>query len=99
LVPYSSLNGNVPYEWIPMARDRDIDYAAVAVKKAIEEKFRDAALEDLQTVAGERMILIHHAGRKAEGSRDDFLAAVRKATSYANFWEILENDGLAGAGV
>ena len=39
-----------------MAHDRDIDYAAVAVKKAIVEKFKDTALEDLQTVAGERTV-------------------------------------------
>ena len=82
-----------------MTRDRDIDYAAVAVKKAIEEKFRDAALEDLQAVAGEGTISIRHGGRKADGTRDDLLAAVRKATSYANLWEVLESDGLAGADV
>ncbi len=86
-----------------MAGDRDIDYAAVTVKKAIVEKFRDTALEDLQTVAGERTISIHHAGRKAEGVRGDLLAAVRKATSYADLWEVLERDfrcnGLPGADV
>ena len=76
-----------------MARDRDIDYAAVAVKKAIVEKFKDTALEDLQTVAGERTISNHDAGRKAEGTRHDLLTAVRNATSYANFWEVLESDG------
>ena len=76
-----------------MARDRDIDYAAVAVKKAIVEKFKDAALEDLQTVAGERTISIHHGDRKAEGTRSDLLAAVRDATSYANLWEVLESEG------
>ena len=76
-----------------MARDRDIDYAAIAVKKAIVEKFKDTALEDLETVAGESTIFIHHAGRKAEGIRGDLLAAVRKATSYANFWEVLESEG------
>ena len=80
-----------------MARDRDIDYAAVAVKKAIVEKFKDVPLEDLQLVAGERFLLLHHNGRQAEGSRDNFLAAVRKATSYSNFWECLESDGLAAA--
>jgi hypothetical protein len=76
-----------------MARDRDIDYAAVALKKALVEKFGDAALEDLETVAGESAISIHHAGRTAEGTRHDLLAAVRKATSYANFWEVLESEG------
>ena len=76
-----------------MARDRDIDYAAVAVKKAIVEKFRNEALEDLQTVGGETTISIQHAGRKAEGTRDVLLAAVRKSTSYTNLWEVLESDG------
>ena len=76
-----------------MARDRDIDYAAIAVKKAIVEKFKDTALEDLEIVAGENTISIHHAGRKAEGIRGDLLAAVRKATSYADFWEVLESEG------
>jgi hypothetical protein len=75
-----------------MARDRDIDYAAVAVKKAIVEEFKDTALEDLQTVAGETTISIHHAGRKAEGTRGDLLTAVRKATSYDDLWEVLERD-------
>ena len=75
-----------------MVRDRDIDYAAVAVKKAIVEKFRDTALEDLEAVAGERTISIRHGGRKAEGVRDDLLAAVRKATSYGNFWEVLQSE-------
>ncbi len=86
-----------------MARDRDIDYAAVAVKKAIVEKFQETALEDLRTDAGERTIFIHYAGRKAEGTRDDLLAAVRKATSFSNLWEVLESDGkcigFPGAGV
>ncbi len=76
-----------------MARDRDIDYAEVAVKKAIVEKFKDTVLDDLQTVAGERTISIHHAGREAEGTRDDLITAVRKATSYTNLWEVLESGG------
>lgn len=77
-----------------MARDRDIDYAAVAVKKAIVEKFKDTELEELRTVAGERTISIQHAGRKAEGARSDLLASIRKATSYVNLWEVLESDGM-----
>lgn len=76
-----------------MVGDRDIDYAVVAVRKAIVEKFRDTALEDLQVVAGDRTITIEHAGRKAEGVRGDLLTALRKAKSYANFWDILESDG------
>jgi hypothetical protein len=78
-----------------MARDGDIDYAAVAVTKAIMEKFKDTAPEpeNLQVVAGERTIYIHHVGRSAEGTRDDLIATIRKATSYTNFWEVLESEG------
>jgi hypothetical protein len=75
-----------------MARPRDIDYAAAAVKKAIEAKFRDVELGDLQVMAGERTIFVEHEGRSAEGSRDDLLAAVRRATDYANLWEVLAAD-------
>lgn len=72
---------------------RDIDYAAVAVRKAILEKFGDAELEDLKAVAGERTISIRHSGRKAEGTRDDLLAVVRKSASYTEFWDVLEREG------
>ena len=48
-----------------MARDRDIDYAAVAVRKAIVEKFKTEPLEDLRVVAGERTISVEHQGRVA----------------------------------
>jgi hypothetical protein len=75
-----------------MARLRDIDYAAAAVKKAIVEKFRDVELQDLQVMAGDRTIFVEHDGRSAEGTRDDLLAAVRKATGYANLWEVLAED-------
>ena len=71
---------------------RDIDYAAAAVKKAIVEKFRSVELEDLKVVAGDRTIFVEHDGRNAEGTRDDLLAAVRRATSYADLWEVLAND-------
>jgi hypothetical protein len=78
-----------------MARDRDIGYAAVAVTKAIMEKFQDTVPEpeNLQVVAGERTISVRHDGRTAEGTRDDLMATVRKATSYTNFWEVLESEG------
>jgi len=75
-----------------MSRPRHIDYAAAAVKKAILEKFSDVELESLQVMAGERTIYVEHDGRNAEGTRDDLLAAVRKATSYADLWEVLAND-------
>ena len=75
-----------------MERLRDIDYAAIAVNKAIVEKFSDIELQELQVTAGERTLHVEHDGRKAEGTRDDLLANVRKATSYADFWETLAND-------
>ncbi len=75
-----------------MARPRDIDYAATAVKKAIVEKFSDVELQDLQVMAGDRTICVEFEGRNAEGTRDALLAAVRKATSYADLWEVLVND-------
>ena len=75
-----------------MSRPRDIDYAAAAVKKAILEKFSGVELESLQVMAGERTIYVEHDGQSAEGARDVLLASVRKATSYADFWEVLAND-------
>ena len=75
-----------------MSRPRDIDYAAAAVKRAIVEKFSDVELQNLQVMAGEQTIYVEHDGRNAEGTRDDLLAAVRKATSYADLWEVLAND-------
>ncbi len=69
---------------------RDIDYAAIAVKNAIAEKFgRSNDLEDLDISAGEKWIAISHQGRIAEGSRDDLLAAVRGAGTYDELWESL----------
>ena len=69
---------------------RDIDYAAIAVKTAIVEKFgRKSELGDLNVVADDTTILVDHAGRVAEGTRDDLLAAVRAADSYERLWEVL----------
>ncbi|MCE9548571.1 MAG: hypothetical protein K8T25_24105 [Planctomycetia bacterium] len=72
---------------------RDIDYAAIAVKKAIVEKFPGTPLDELEAVAGDKTMALLHAGRKAEGTRDDLLAAVRLATSYDNLWEVLKSEG------
>ena len=61
---------------------RDIDYAATAVKTAIVEKFgRHNDLAELAVTAKERTISVQHAGREAEGTRDDLLAAVRRAAT------------------
>ncbi|MGD9128724.1 MAG: hypothetical protein PVH19_15215 [Planctomycetia bacterium] len=75
-----------------MIQLRHIDYAAAAVKKAILEKFSDVDLENLQVMAGERTIYVEHDGRNAEGARGVLLAAIRKAASYDDLWEILGND-------
>jgi hypothetical protein len=67
---------------------RDIDYAAKAVKTALMEKF--AAKDDLSglyVLAGERTISVRDGQAAAEGSRDDLLAAIRDASSYAEFWQ------------
>jgi hypothetical protein len=69
---------------------RDIDYAATAVKTAIVEKFgRQTELQDLRVTARDRTISVDHQGRAAEGTRDDLLAAVRKANDYAQLWQVL----------
>ena len=69
---------------------RDIDYAAIAVKNAIAEKFgRSSDLQELEITAGERMILVCHGDRAAEGSRDDLLAAVRGSSTYDELWDLL----------
>ena len=72
---------------------RDIDYAAIAVRNSIVEKFRTEQLDELQAIAGDTKIAIHHRGRIAEGSRDDLLANVRSATSYEHFWDLLARTG------
>ncbi len=72
---------------------RDIDYAAVAVRKSIVDKFRSEPLDAMEAIAGDTMIGIHHSGRIAEGTRDDLLAIVRGSTSYDHFWELLANEG------
>ncbi len=57
---------------------RDIDYAAIAVNKAIVEKFgRKTDLKNLSVAANDRTISVHDEERTAEGTRDELLAAVR----------------------
>ncbi len=68
---------------------RDIDYAAVAVKTAIVEKFgRHNRLENLEVVANENTISVREGSHSAEGTRDNLLAALRKADSYENLWQV-----------
>ncbi len=73
---------------------RDIDYAAVAVKTAITEKFgMNNDLHQLEVRANDRTISIEIDKHIAEGTRDDLLAALRKAATYDNFWEVLAREG------
>lgn len=66
---------------------RDIDYAAVAVKKSLQEKFgRHNDLSSLEVAAGERTILVRDGSLQAEGTRDDLLAGIRAAENYSDVW-------------
>jgi hypothetical protein len=65
---------------------RDIEYAALAVRRQIVEKF--AAQEDLSTLtvqARENTIVVEHGTHRIEGTRDNLLALVRQATAYSDF--------------
>jgi hypothetical protein len=67
--------------------DRDIDYAAIAVRKAIAEKFGDKAdLAELTVVAGERHIELRHGESALSGTRDELQAAIREASAYEDLW-------------
>jgi hypothetical protein len=69
---------------------RDIDYAAIAVQKAIVEKFgRKNELQGLEVTANERTISVRDGDCAGEGTRDELLAAIRAAESYQNLWDIL----------
>jgi hypothetical protein len=69
---------------------RDIDYAADAVKTQIEEKFgRKADLAALEITANDRTITVQDGARVAEGTRDDLMAAIRKAGDYEELWQFL----------
>jgi len=69
---------------------RDIDYAALAVERAIREKFgRVEDLTDLRLEANDRTISVEHGDRTAESTRDRLQAAVRDANDYAQLWELL----------
>jgi hypothetical protein len=90
----SALEGGASLLDIEGLMARDIDYAATAVNCAIVETFRTEDLGGLQVSAGDRTIALCHTGRRAEGTRDDLLAAIRKATSFANLWDVLRSEGL-----
>lgn len=67
---------------------RDIDYATLAVRKRIEEKF--AATDDmnkLQVTAGERTIRVQYADQSTTGTRDALLVKLRTAATLSDFME------------
>ncbi len=67
---------------------RDIDFAAVAVRKAIAAKFeRQQDLATLDVSAGERTLAVRDGDRLAEGTRDALLAGIRDAGSYDELWQ------------
>ncbi len=69
---------------------RDIDYAAVAVKTAIVEKYgRQCELQDLNVTAQDKTIEVRDGRKVAEGTRDDLLAALRKSGTYEELWQEL----------
>ena len=69
---------------------RDIDYAAIAVRTAIVEKFgRANDLADLVVIAKERTLSVQDDARRVEGTRDDVLAAIRKSDNYEQLWQLL----------
>jgi hypothetical protein len=77
---------------------RDIDYAATAVKTSIVEKFgRLNPTDNLQVTANEKTITLQDCQQVAEGTRDDLLAAVRKAISYDQFWKLFSDSPVPGA--
>ena len=77
---------------------RDIDYAAAAVKTAIVEKFgRLNPTDNLQVTANETTITLQDDQQVAEGTRDNLLAAVRKASSYDQFWKLFADAPAQGA--
>jgi hypothetical protein len=65
-----------------MTRLRTIDYAAQAVRTALLDKFgRQIRTEDLEVEALDNAIRITFAGRKIEGTRDELMSAIRRASA------------------
>ena len=70
---------------------RDIDYAAQAVLTALQQKFgRQNDLRDLKVEARERTIRVSLADQSFEGTRDELMSTLRKATDLEAFWSPAE---------
>jgi hypothetical protein len=66
---------------------RDIDYAAQAVRSALQQKFgRQHDLHELKVDALDKTIRVTLSDQDAEGTRDELLAAIRKAGVLEEFW-------------
>jgi hypothetical protein len=66
---------------------RDIDYAAQAVRSALQQKFgRQHDLNELKVDALDKTIRVTLSDQDAEGTRDELLAAIRKAGVLEEFW-------------
>lgn len=67
---------------------RDIDYAAAAVRRAILERFPDeTSAETLTVQALDDTILVEDRGMRAEGTRDELITRIRKVPTLDKFWE------------
>ncbi len=67
---------------------RDIDYAALAVRKQIGEKFgRQHDLGELEVLASETTIVVQDGEQRIADTRDNLLAAVRRAKKYHDLYE------------
>ncbi|MBX3414713.1 MAG: hypothetical protein KF708_18640 [Pirellulales bacterium] len=65
---------------------RDIEYAALAVRRQIVEKFgAEEDLSKLTVQAGEATIVVAHGAQRVEGTRDNLLAMLRQSTTYGDF--------------
>lgn len=66
---------------------RDIDHAAIAVKKAVGDKFaRQVNLEGLEVQVQDRTIRLSCGGRAVEGTRDELMTAIRMAENFDQLW-------------
>lgn len=65
----------------------DIDYAALAVRKQIVEKFgRQQPLDELQVFVEGQAIVVVDGALRTSGTRDNLLISLRKAADYSAFY-------------
>lgn len=65
----------------------DLEYAAIAVERALTEKFGSrASLDGLMVTPRERTIAVCQGEQTIEGTRDFLLSIIRQAGSLDQFW-------------